>query len=688
MFPPADNASDEDEFVQDNLDPTDDLQSQPSGNGTATLPAVVSITTDVSGTVNRQPSGVLSAPALPIDSGSPVASDKGAFHGLDDRDSRQERGTLSGGTKGKGSLQRDETRRSGKISTAPLTGPSPNVQAPPRELCHQTDTGLYVAPRTGSTFLFCDGAGRLDRAGAFVKGASTKDTARHATPTRDESVLDTRPSAGDRGSAASANQTPLSNRSIEASPGVEDKLTGDGCDGCVSQNVSTPKFGRGTKRRISSNANLTKVAAPPTARQRLEERVLGSTRSVAEQDLQFTNVAPARVVVCADTTRGKARSSHGKDPSMASASDVSSDGSAVWAKGRASPFTGMPAPHENLDTPLLANDPEGRRVAIRTAAAVTAGAAMLALPQYHLEVTGPCGDGFLLELCPKHGGKGPLVQKSGVGTSAMLYSLADRLQAAFDGVVALDLQFDGVQLPHSEALKTVAAGSSIEKLIKWKNEGTASLLRLAPAPPSRGTPSAGQAPGDAESTILLELRKALECAGGTLFIGCDNCSRRLLPRSGLLKSCKVDIHPVVYPPLESAGGGSRAYQHLALTLSDSREALKGRGSPRAVRGADGQSTLASGGGLSGAAVFGLPQLSSVARLACGPPTCTAEGLTWRDVTNLWCVADVNRLILGPRTELDNKLRLAEGLHSAQVLYVGGGHALAFAARGGWFKWRG
>lgn len=671
LFSRADETPDDEESVHGGLRSADGMHTQHFSEEFARVSATkVAVTADASGAVesaDRQMSGVSSSPALSVASSSREANGKNVFNGADHGGCMPERGAVHAETKNETSLQKGDTRYSGKNSSAPPAPSSPDVQSPQREPRHQVGTGLCVDPRTGNTLLFSDGAGRLDEAHECFKESSTKDLACHATPRVDESVLEISPLIGGLEGVVPSNQTPPScKRAAEASPDVEAEATGNGFDGDASQTSSTPKLRRATKRQKSGDVDLGESVDPPMASQRLEERAPSSTGRGIERDSRCSNVAPVEMVARADTNRGSNDGSQGKGPSMVSSSSNSAVGEGVCAKRRVSPPTGMTAPHDNLAAPILAHDPGGRRVVLRTAAAVAAGAAMLALPQYHLEVTGVCGDGLLLELCPKDGGKGPLVQSSGVGTSAMLYSLADRFQAAFDGVVALDLQLHGVQLPHSEALKAVASGSSTEKLIKWDNQSTTSLLRLAPAPPSRGASSAGQAPGDAESIILLELRKVLECAGGTLFIGCDESSWRLLPRSGLLKSYKADIHPVVHPPIESTGGGSQASRYLAVTLSDSRAAFHAGDSPRALCRDGGESTRSSNVVVSNAAIVGLPQLSSVARLACGPPTCTAEGLTWRDVTNLRCVADVNKLVLGPRTDLDNKLRLAEGLHSAQV----------------------
>ena len=152
----------------------------------------------------------------------------------------------------------------------------------------------------------------------------------------------------------------------------------------------------------------------------------------------------------------------------------------------------------------------------------------------------------------------------------------------------------------------------------------------------------------------------------------------LLPRTGLLECFHAEIHPVPFPPSDFKAKGHRAGRsstvHLAMILSDSGVFRGGnRGGGPSVAHDEGGAQLPSsafanasvpGGAVPNAAARSLRQLS--ARLCCVPPTRTEGGLAWREILGLKCVAEVSRLAFASKMELEGKIQLAEGLHTAQV----------------------
>lgn len=439
--------------------------------------------------------------------------------------------------------------------------------------------------------------------------------------------------------------------------------------GDAPQNPTTSSPPRGTKRKNSANITLAQVIDHHMARRRLNG-VAGTDGGLPAQRDSLGRSTPG------DTGGAKRNNKVHKKLSPTARKQLV-DGSAVvaaaWANGCVLPLTATAAPHMRMLAPLLAAEPEGRRIVVRTASAVAAGAAVLALPGYRLEVTGVCRDGLLVELSPKTDLQGEPFRESGQPMPPS--TLASRLQAAFDEVVALDLEFDTVRLPHAETLDAVPPGSSSGDLLKWRNDGTAALLYLARAL-SKQT---GLASGEQRNGGKGEGRERLSQLEEGCFLGVDSEMGPLLPRTGLLECFNVEIHLVPFPPSDynhkDRRGSHSSTVHLAMILSDTgvfRGGNDGAGSSTAhgEEGGEGlrRSTVATttvpGGAVPNAAARSLRQLG--ARLCCVPPTRTEGGVAWREIMGLKCVAEVSRLAFASKMELEGKIQLVEGLHTAQV----------------------
>lgn len=581
--------------------------------------------------------------------------------------------------------------------TSPLPPPTtlPSYQPPQSSSRQQVGTATCVAPPTGSSQIFSDAGAGLDEPEETIKNTMTIGSPCEATLSKDDGGTGRGPrphggSGGDRSVEPfrlHGNRTSRTTTVLE--PRTKQEVDEGGFEGSSRRSPPTSARRRGTKRRNTAVITLGQVVEHHMARRRLEGAVSGPQGSLVGSNSSRRSASSGKQISRAPRIRGTNHRLNGEWPSSADAAAHSpkSDGStivaAAWANGRILPLTAAAAPHMHLVAPLLAAEPEGRRVVVRTVAAVAAAASILALPAHSFEVTGVCRDGLLVELNPTDGGKygsGFLVQENRSEKLGLLSALAGQLQATIDGLVALDLEFDMARLPQGEAVDTMATSASSAELLKWLNEGTATLLRLAPTPPPTEASSADQLPRVGDSPALVEMRKSLENQGGGKFLGVECGFWPLLPRTGLLECFNVSVRPVMLPPLELTGGGHHAHRspavHLALTLSDSGIFHGDKiGSPVTLHGDGCQSTRPTGGllvantrdtqggvGTSDAAAD-QPQLL---QLGCVPPTCTANGLTWRDVTGLKCVAAVNRLALGSQEELDGKVQLAERLHTAQV----------------------
>lgn len=323
---------------------------------------------------------------------------------------------------------------------------------------------------------------------------------------------------------------------------------------------------------------------------------------------------------------------------------------AAWAHGDVLPLSAEAATHMRLVAPLMAGEPEGRRVVLRTAAAIAAGVVEVYMHEYRLEVTGVCRDGLLLELYSS-GMRGRRGHKGSRENLSALSAVSKKFQSAFDRIVSLNLEIGMLRVPHVEALESVPPDSSSREMLEWRNDGTSTILHFEPA--------SSDGEGRSASHVTNGKREVPSWhSEGPRLLGIHNDIGPLLPRTGLLESFNIDVFPVPPPPAsETSAGVNQGHPlvicHLALILSDS-EVFNGGG----------------GGSVCGDAMrsnhsgVDVPKLS--ARLGCVPPTRTASGLTWRQVTGLTCVAAVNRLAYGPRLELERKIRLAEGLHSSQV----------------------
>lgn len=702
MFSLADGPPDEDRNIDGGLIPADGPLNQQFDGRTAEDANLANTihTWEAAEPADRQMDTAHLASALCSDSGGWVAGGRGTSNEMHHhRSTREEEGAAFEGMKGKGILHKEETRH---IRTSPLPPPtaSPSCQQPQRGSRQQVDTGTCAAPRTGSSPLFSDAGGGLDQSEGKFKESSTIDSICDPTLSRNHggSGRDPRSNGGSWGDRSVEKFRLYGSRMSRASPVFEpptkQEVAEGGLEGGSWQNPPMPTPRRGTKRRNTADITLAQVIEHHMARRRLNGVASGPEGSLAEPNSPCRSASSRHHMSSTEIIRGKNRRLNGNWPSSTDAAAATqsprSEGStivaAAWANGCVLPLTAAAAPHMRLVEPLLAAEPEGRRVVVRTAAAVAAAASILALPEHRLEVTGVCRDGLLLELHPKDEGKhgsGSPVQRKGSEKLSLLSALAGQLQATFDGLVALDLKFDTVRLPQGEAVDTMATSSSSVELLKWLNEGTTTLLRLAPAPSSTGASSVDQTPRGGNSPGLVELRKALTHQGGVPFLGIDCGLWPLLPRTGLLGGFSVGVRPVVLPPLELTGGGNRAHRspavHLAVTLSDSGIFHGHSSGSLGVLHGDGCQSKRSTGGLlvanahdteggvvtSDTTVADLSQLDA-RRLGCVPPTCTANGLTWRDVTGLRCVAAVNRLALGSQKELEGKIQLAEGLHTAQV----------------------
>ncbi|CAM9556352.1 unnamed protein product [Ectocarpus sp. 8 AP-2014] len=637
----------QDESAQEGSDPTDCLVNQHCGNGAAE-DATDAAQEEVE-SVGKQTDTISSTSTM--------------VRELDRRGSKEEEGSRFAFTQDEGDMNRGDTRCS-KTSALPPPTATPKLQQHPQ-------AGTCVGPPTGSSPLFRDPAGGLDRSQKDSKGGSTRSAARYATPTSTDRGLDR--SRGCYGNYDGGRSDRINQRSCERTA-----RTSKGFESGTKRKVAEAQ--RGTKRRSTADVTLEQVIGHHMARRRLDGAANGPDGSRARPHSPIGNASSYSTGAGTDRLRGESLRSNGKRPSPCSVSDGATLVVAAWSSGCILPLTEVAAPHMRLVAPLLAGEPEGRRVVLRTAAAVATGAAKLALPQHRVEVTGVWQNGLLLELCPA-----PLVEREEGEAPAPLSALAGRLQAAFDEIVAVDLEFDTVRLCHREALEKLDIGSSSEELLKWCNEGTTDLMRFTPVP--FASPTVDQVPGSGgDSHDLVELRKALARPDGSPFIGIKHGQWPLLPRTGVLGCFSVSIHPMVLPSPGSIRGDGCARQepadYLALSFSDSA-VFNTSGSPRVLRG-DGYQSIESSGGYTGttqgsacnaigsdAAITDLSRLSGSARLECMSPTCTADSSTWRDITGLRCVAAVNRLALGSPTDLEGKLLLAEDLHTDQLVILAG-----------------
>lgn len=536
---------------------------------------------------------------------------------------------VSAEDKGDRFMQTGGTRR--RRSPSPPTSSLSNCKSSSLRL--REDTDVY-APRFGNDPLFSAAAHRRQRSNTAMSLPDRK--------TQVSSVFD-----------------PLTQ-----------KLEGARFEGDAPQNPpSSPP--RGTKRRKSANITLAQVIDHHMARRRLN----GVAHSADGLPTQRDSLG--RSTTLGNTGSTKRKEAHNKSPAIArkQLADGSTVVAAAWANGCVLPLTATAAPHMRLVAPLLAAEPEGRRIVVRTASAVAAGVAVLVLPGYRSEVTGVCRDGLLMELSPKTDLQGERVRENGQSVSPS--TLGNRLQAAFDKVVALDLEFDTVPLPHAEALDAMPPGSSSGELLKWRNDGTSALLYLARAS-STQTGVESEEKRNEGNSAKGERRDGLPQLGEGCFLGIDNEMGPLLPRTGLLECFHVEIHPVPFPPSDSKakgrGPGRLSTVNLAMVLSDSGAFRGGNGGGGSSVGrGEGRGQLPSGavvtapvtGGTGpNAAARSLRQLS--ARLCCVPPTRTEGGLAWRNIMGLKCVAEVSRLAFAPKSELEGKIQLVEGLHTAQV----------------------
>lgn len=602
------------------------------------------------------------------------------------RSNREGEGEPIEEVRGKGSLHREETRHI-RTSSLPRRTESPSSQPPASGSRKQVDTGTGTAPPTGSSLIFGDAGAGLHQPEENIKENPTIESVSGATLNRN---------GGDSGRGLGPNEGNGSDRSV-VEPRTKQTVDEGGFEGGPGQNPpTTSPLRRGTKRRHTADVSLSQVIEHHMARRRLKGVVSDPHGSLVRSNSRSRGASSGHHISSTPKTRGTKHRLNGKWRSSADAAGAGaaiqsprSEGSTVvaaaWANGCVLPLTAAAEPHMRLVAPVLATEPEGRRVVIRTASAVAAAASILTLPEYRFEVTGVCRDGLLLELHPKDKGKhgkGPFVQGKRSEKMGLLSELAGQLQATIGGLVALDLELDMVPLPQGEAVDTIATSSSSVELLEWLNEGTTTLLRLAPAPPSTRASSADHVPRGGDSPLLVELRKALahQAGGGVLGIDCGLWP--LLPRTGLLGCFNVSVRPVVLPPPELTGRGNSTRRspvvHLAVTLSDSGIFHGNSGSLGSLHGDGFQSARSTDGLLvantpnenGGAATSDVatadPSQFDVQPLGCVPPTCTSNGLTWRDVSGLKCVAAVNRLALGSQKELDGKIQLAEGLHTAQV----------------------
>lgn len=610
------------------------------------------------------------------------------------RGTRKEDSTTSNVVTHEESLPTHEARPGGAL---PPPLPSSTVHPPrfqplQRDSHDRAGTGTRGALPTGSGGPSSDVGGGPNQPEEDSKEGSTTESVCDASLSSNDSGLDgsCRLNDSSEDGEVHAEDTLSGSRATRPSPGLQPRAGGKaderGSDRDVEQNKPPPPR-RGTKRHGTTDITLAQVIHHHMERRRLNGVESGRERVRVEGKLSGARASSSDHMASADNDESKNdHDLNGKRPSAGAAScDATTRGpssecsaivAAAWANGCVLPLTEVVAPHMRMVAPVLAAEPEGRRIVVHSAAAVAAGAAILALPHHRLEVSGTCRDGLLLELRPKEEGvrcKNSLDQRE---ESAFLSACAGRLQATFDGLVKLDLEFDTVRLPHGEAMDIMGTDSSSAELMRWLNKGTTTLVRLsAPrASPPVGASSTEQAPWGGD---LAGLKEALARQSGTPFLGIDCNLWPLLPRTGLLASFGVSIHPVVLPPSEPMRVGSRVRRsviHLAVTLSDSvtslgtrSDSVGGLQSIKVPPGLEVSGARGTTGSLvtSDAAAVDLPQ-PGASPLRCVPPTCTAGGLTWRHVTGLRCVAAVNKLALGSRRELEGQIQLAEGLHTAEV----------------------
>lgn len=607
-------------------------------------------------------------------------------------DTREEDSATFKGVTAKESPPMQEAWRSRASPRASPAALSPKLFQPLQHSSRQqADTGTCTALTTDSNRPFSDvGAGPTQPEDDFKEGSTTEPVCDASLSSNDSGLdEDSRSNEAGGGGHLHVEDALSGGHETRSSPGfqppAEDMVDERGSDRDVDQHKSTLAC-RGTKRQSTADVTLAQVIDHHMARRRLNGVDSDRERVRVEEHSSYARASSGEHMASAEHVRSENHHNlNGKWPPASATQRSRLDSSAVvaaaWTNGCVLPLTEALAPHMRLVAPVLAAEPEGRRVVVHTAAAVTAGAAILALPEHRLEVTGTCRDGLLLELHPKEEGVRGSYSLDQKEESAFLSAYAERLQTAFDGLVKLDLEFDMVRLPHGEAVDIMGTDSSSSELMQWLNEDTTSLVRLsAPrAPPPTGTPSTDQAPRGGD---LIELRKELAHSSAAPFLGIDCNLWPLLPRTGLLESFGVNIHRVVLPPPEPTRGESRAHRsviHLAVTLSDSGTSLgSGSGSLGGLHGGGCQFTrslpglqVAGARGTSGsvvtsdAAAIDHPQPDD-SPLRCAPPTCTVGGLTWRQVTGLRCVAAVNKLALGSRKQREGKLQLAEGLHTAEV----------------------
>lgn len=622
----------------------------------------------------------------PVDQGS--ASRESQTHTRDATSARVELGNETGGGDGVEEGDRCHTPETAeeKRQIEEARGRQSNRTPPPARSppTHNADTGA-CAPSTCIGAPFC-GTGDLEGSVTSVSSGSSggkkwtlepgRESEEKTTSSKNEAAgideggdfgVGSRSGAyrDDRSNILSSAPSSMVGASSGSTATARQEL--DGVSPEARQ--SSPSLpGRGVKRRNMTDITLSQIIDHHMGRRRLngpgEESSSLPHRDPSCRGAASSNGGGARLK---GETLG---SSHLSTSLKKLQRDGSAVVAAVWANGEILPLNSTAASHMRMVAPLLASEPEGRRVVIRTVSAVAAGAMALALPAYRLDVTGVCRDGLLLELSPNTDGQGNHARTE--GQTPVLPTLAGRLQSAFDRLVALDLKLDTVRLPHIEALGIVHSGSSSEEFLRWRNDGTVNLLRLEPVPP-------------AGIGVVAEVERSAcnpdRLAGGVVgasepdkmqFLGIDNDIGPLLPRTGLLESFNVDVYPME-PPLSGSaarenGKRSSAVVHLALILSDSGVFNSGGGTAAAPGGDTRTSGPSSGvrgeSGHPGGETVGSRQLA--ARLGCVPPTYTAGGLAWRNITGLTCVADVSRLAFGSKAEIESKITLAEGLHTAQV----------------------
>lgn len=434
----------------------------------------------------------------------------------------------------------------------------------------------------------------------------------------------------------------------------------------------TPSVGdrEGLKRRNNFDITLAQVIDHHMARRRLN----GWTGAEVSP--------PGRKALYSKTIRGNRTN---PDEVPRSQPDRSTIVVAAWANGDILPLAASAAAHMRLVAPLMAREPQGLRVVLRTASAVAAAAAALVLPGYRLEMTGAFQDGLVVELYPSKNPKEGNYIEGGYHERMTIPKIAGLLQDAFDRLVALDLELDTVKLPHAEALQSVHAHSSSADLLKWRNEGTATMLRIDPVPQAfidaTGEPCDGDM-NDASHVPGKGLSSTSECAQ---ILGVHCGIGPLLHRTGPLAYFNVNISHVVVPDEASPSAQTNASRNiravqLALTLCASKvskndDVITGTHREDAqARTPAATQQLTKGASARTKALFN-PGVQGY--LGCVLPGRTSGGLTWQQVTGLGCVAAVNKLAFGSTRELEDKIQLVEGLYMAQVRVVGKVHVNEF-----------